>query len=690
MFHFGKPIWWTEQQASDEYMQMQGSLRADLSSGPVMLRIAADSDYTVYLNGSVAAFGQFQSYPDRRVYDDIDVTRFLRDGENDLQILVWHYGIQSSTTIKGVPFLIFEFTQDGKSLCASDETTQVRLAPGYVSHLNRLITQQLGLAYAYDFGAKGGEYVPAQVVEVPSCQWLPRPVKKLLLKERMLPTLVQQGSFRMDNYPGNPWTSPETDMQHAALSFRCLKDISGQTSRTLNAPKTLAVRDGSVYFIVDLGEETVGFLDFDLEVPADCDMEVGYGEHLHDGRCRTAVRNFTASFRLKKGRNRFFNTFRRFGCRYLQFFVFCPNVTVHYAGLRPTPYPVTFKNYQSSNLLRDTIYKIAQNTLLHCMHEHYEDCPWREQALYAMDSRNQMLCGYYAFGETRFPRASLELISYGQRSDGLLSLCYPAGKDKPIPSFSLIWFIAMNEYIQYSGDTTLARERLGVLESVLDAFRKNATDEGLLKSFIGYKNQYWNFYEWTESMDGKYDTTLSVPEAPLNAFYSLALQNMAEICKTLGEPYQAYLDKAARINRLLTEHFFDPERGLYISFPDRAQDRYSVLTNALCLLCGAADEVDTTRILEVLACNGQGFADCIPDSLSMQCFRFDALLRTDKARFAPMILSELDNTCLHMLRNGATTFWETIDGEAAFADAGSLCHGWSALVIYYYETLCKE
>ena len=116
---------------------------------------------------------------------------------------------------------------------------------------------------------------------------------------------------------------------------------------------------------------------------------------------------------------------------------------------------------------------------------------------------------------------------------------------------------------------------------------------------------------------------------------------------------------------------------------------FSVLTNALCLLCGAADGLDTTKIEAILSCNGEGAADCIPDTLSMQTFRFDALLRCDREKHAPVILAELDRTCLTMLRAGATTFWETIQGEADFDNAGSLCHGWSALPIYYYETLCK-
>jgi len=40
-----------------------------------------------------------------------------------------------------------------------------------------------------------------------------------------------------------------------------------------------------------------------------------------------------------------------------------------------------------------------------------------------------------------------------------------------------------------------------------------------------------------------------------------------------------------------------------------------------------------------------------------------------------------------MLDRGATAFWETIKGADDFGGAGSLCHGWSALPIYYYEIL---
>lgn len=37
-----------------------------------------------------------------------------------------------------------------------------------------------------------------------------------------------------------------------------------------------------------------------------------------------------------------------------------------------------------------------------------------------------------------------------------------------------------------------------------------------------------------------------------------------------------------------------------------------------------------------------------------------------------------------MLYRNATTFWETIVGAWDFDNAGSLCHGWSAVPLYLY------
>ena len=42
-----------------------------------------------------------------------------------------------------------------------------------------------------------------------------------------------------------------------------------------------------------------------------------------------------------------------------------------------------------------------------------------------------------------------------------------------------------------------------------------------------------------------------------------------------------------------------------------------------------------------------------------------------------------------MVDSNTGTVWETIEGASAFNNAGSLCHGWSAIPIYYFDILGK-
>lgn len=696
---FQKASWiWRKGQAGiDEFCDFTTTFQASEDKN-YTLSIAADSNYTVWLNGTLATFGQYADYPTDKVFDKVDITNFVKAGENRLVVTVWYYGINSSTYRVGEAGLIYEVTSEDGVVAYTDEHIISRLSQDYVSGKGDLISPQLGPTYhynirAYDGFREGSEvgFAPSRVVEGISTDFRIRPNQKLWLAERMPMQFFGTGAFTYNH----PTPHPHVNMQYANLSYRYFGELCKCGNIKATQPTKLALGDrdmdqnqDGIYFIIDLGEETAGFLDIDLEVPHDCKLDVGYGEHLNDGRCRTSVRGFFCDIELKAGRNQYLHTFRRFGCRYLQFFVHAREVVVHYAGIRPTTYPFNVKDYRCGNLLRETIYKVCQNTLIHCHHEHYEDCPWREQALYTMDSRNQMLCGYYAFGEHEAPRAALELMTNGLRDDGILMLCYPAGSDAPIPAFSCMYFVQMEEYIRYTGDTSLAAEHYDLLCTLMQTFLSRMQPEGVIENFYGGNGQYWNFYEWSPTLSGRFGETERRLEAPLNAFVSLALQSLAKIAIAIGKQDDAerYLATAKALNTAIAKVFYNEETKLFETFDAIHRGTYATLTQALCTLCGAADGLDKTAILPILATNGKA-GGAIPNTLSMNAFRFDALLAIDKEKYAPIILDELDKDYLYMLRNGATTFWETIIGASDFGDAGSLCHGWSALPIYYYEIL---
>ena len=569
-------IWENDRPSPDEYAEFLCDFYADKSKKQY-LSISVDSNYSVFINGVLADFGQYHDYPHYKVGDIVDVSPFVYSGKNEMKVVVWYYGVGNMTYTVGRAGAIFEIKEDGATVAFSSKRTPSRPAVGYVPHKCKKITDQLGLSYEFDAGDVGNEYTDSvELFGMPEKIAL-RPIKKTVLRPRSDFKKAFGGTYRFVDPTGE--LSP--DMQKAALTF-----IRADRSEGWNTPFEITSDNGDdVYFIVDIGSEECGFLDFDIEVPEKCDVFVAYGEHLEDGRVRTHKRNFTCVYHAAAGRNAFFNTFRRFGCRYLEFFVTSKKVKVSYAGIRPVEYPLTFKNPDTGNLLRDTIYKVSEKTLSLCMHEHYEDCPWREQALYTMDSRNQMLFGYYAFGEYAFPRASLHLMSKGQRQkDGLLSICFPTDNPLTIPSFSLMYFVEMREYIDYSGDKTLAEECYGMLETLMKAFTSRIGESGLCLNFFNDDGDYWGFFEWSETLDGVFGERRARYECPLNALLSIALQNLAKISSYLGRRADAekYLDISKKLNAAIAKEFYSETDKLFASFSDGDRKKYSVFGKTRC------------------------------------------------------------------------------------------------------------
>ena len=628
-----KWIWTDGAPSADEYAEFYSPFRYE--GGKVMLSISADSNYAVYINGVLAAFGQYADFPYDKIYDTVDISSFCRKGKNDLAVVVWYYGIDTTSVYyPGNAAVIFNLSCGGKSLCVSSEHTLSRKSLAYAHHRQKIITGQLGLSFFCDAAkedcwkiGKLNGFTESVLVD----QNLPlrsRPCEKLVLEEPIWGVLCKKVS--------------ENDL------------------------------------IFDLGVNTVGFLHIDAESDTEQTLLISYGEHLADGVVRRKVggRDFSVEVGVKDGQTIYTNPFRRLGCKFIEVKSEQPLKKLC-VSVVPTMYPVREMSKPSLTKAQNDIYDVCVRTLRLCMHEHYEDCPWREQALYAMDSRNQMLCGYYAFEETRFPRANLGLISKDDRNDGLLSICYPIKKDLVIPSFSLHYFTACAEYLRYSGDEAFLREIYPKLESVISVFLSKMKSQGEL--ILPFENA-WNFYEWRKGLDGDKRIDLSEPDLILNALLSIALQKMAEISDHLCVKH-SYRVIAEKLNTSIKKTFYDTENAL---FRDRnGKISYSVLGNSLVVLCGACTGEMAKAICEKMT----GDHALTPVSLSMKCFFYDALLKVDFRRYRTFILDDIEKCYRPMVEYGVGTVWETELGESDFNRAGSLCHGWSALPIYYYHIL---
>lgn len=627
IFENAKWIWVNNQPKKNVYGEFFSSFH--ISKKQTIFRVSCDGDYTLFINGKYVASNQYGDFEYYKIYDEIDITEYLIDGENEFYLLVWHFGEDTQRYKNAQAGVIFEIEQNSKILLVSDESVLCRQDEAYLNEYCKKITPQLGASFLYNANKENcGELVPATVVEKKST-FYKRPTEKLQLRPR--------------------------------------KEIT-------------VLKDEGNYYLVDLGEETVGLPVLEFVSKFEQKILIAWGEDLQGGHVRRLIdgRDFSFEYIAKKGENSYTNYMLRLGCRYLELYAEQP-IELTYLGLLPQVYPVHEKSFKTEKTLDQKIYDVCVRTLKLSMMEHYVDTPWREQCLYAFDSRNQMLCGYYAFenGNAEYARANLLLMSKDRRDDGLLSISYPCGIDLTIPSFSLYYFMAVKEYIEHTGDISLGEEVYEKLISIVEVFLKNRQDD-LICTFEGIN--HWNFYDWSEHLEGKlYEYDTAHPDLMINCLFVLTLECLRVIAAKTGKVY-GYDKIINDIKKSVKKAFFDEEKKAY-SLTVQGKE-FTVLGNALALLAGIAD--NTNELCEMIV-KGE-FSDC---SLSMKCFKYDSLLSVNKSKWQGPVLDEIRKDYQKMLEAGATSVWETIDGASAFDNAGSLCHGWSAIPVYYFHTILK-
>ena len=614
-----KRIWLAGTVQKNSYGEFIGLFDTDGESG-VFLQIACDSCYAAWLNGVLVAFSACGDYPWYKLYDSVDLTASCRQ-HNELRIQVWYFGENSQTYLVGHPGTAFEVVQEQQVLLYSSKSIQSRKIANYRNGDTKIITQQLGFSFCYD-NSIFAEHVYKESDEYPL--W-----NKLILRKTGALALCARADAEVKETP-----------------------------------------DG---YLVDLGKETVGFLELDIESPEKQHLQICYGEHLTNGQVPRIIgtRDFSVEFIAAEGENRYINPFRRLAGRYLH--VICRKpIIINYLGLRPVELPLIEKKTLFADALDQRIYDVSVNTLKQCMHEHYEDSPWREQAMYAMDSRNQMLCGYQVFEGTVYQREMILLMAQGQRPDGLLSLCFPGGMDYPIPFFSLVYLKILEEYVTCTSDESILKIVEPKVCHLMEAFENRVERNGLIANF---PYPYWNFYEWAEQSSNETDITRK-PTDPYDRHYDLILNAMyvhsAEIFSHL---YQRPI-RTDETRSAIYRTFYVPEKGLY-----RLSTReccFSVLGNSMALLIGLGDEALAQRLLTDMK--------LIPITLSMSTFYYDALLRFG-SKYHSEIVCNIRKKYQRMLDAGADTFWETEKGWQDFEGAGSLCHGWSAIPAYYLKKL---
>jgi alpha-L-rhamnosidase len=691
----------------NQHVEFRHEFMLGEASADAQLYISVDSEYAVWINGTFADAGQYDDYPDHKAYDCLSVGHMLQPGNNALCILAYYQGENSFQYIKGNPGLIYRLETESLTVYSGSDT-YCRRSSAYMSGPVPMVTNQLGFTFEYNAAKHSSWLLADYTMEVDwkrydsehhpvdmSPKLYPRPISKLDMKNRCPAVIVSQGLYLRQEVLGA--TVAEL-MQHDYLSYKLPEIIVGQKE-----PSALPFSDGyainpelfrdegGVYLLLDLGREECGFLDLELDADDGVMVDIAYGEHLDDLRVRSFARgkNFAIRYHCGDGRQTFTHYLKRWAGRYLQLHIsgVKEKFVLYYAGLRPVEYPIEVKGeFNCPDRLHQQIEKVGIRTLHLCMHEHYEDTPWREQALYAMDARNQALCGYYCFGEYDFPAASFRLFSEGLKEDGFLTLTAPSVIPIVIPSFSFLWIVELEEHLLYSGNIEQAQSMLNTVHRMLDQHIAHMQNHLLMTPT---DPAYWNFYDWAPGMHNWKEPVVNSEgnlrcDAPLNLFFVMALEAAGRMAGFCGSREQSryYLEMVQSVKEALHERFWNAKELAYRTYQGEAgEEHYAELTQALALCAQVCPAWLADGLRERLAAADNGF---VPVTLSYSFFKFKALLDAPD-KYGPVVFDSIAEDWGNMLYQGATSFWETKRGAADFGLAGSLCHGWSAIPIYFYH-----
>ncbi|MBQ7175813.1 MAG: family 78 glycoside hydrolase catalytic domain [Victivallales bacterium] len=662
------------------------------------LEIAGDKDVAVFVNGAHLPFSQLADVPGEKSVTTWNVQ--LKQGENVINVELFNlnaqFAVYDNDCVHGFAAVIYA---GDKLLCATDSTWRFRRNEAYLPvHDN--VSPQVGKCFCYDarrtfiwqgVDAKGDNAIVMDYHP----RYFAREVPPLVPRDLPSVRLVQFGYVKRTLQEGSFAEICQADFLRPQFQQNNFFDMSGieidylapGRYRTMLPQDSLTIlprpenTDG-VYVTIDLGWETVGFLKLAIAASAGTIVDIAYGEHLDDGRVRCYVgkRSFADRYVCcGDGMEQFCHRFRRIGARYLELHItnYTGTVTLGYTQIQEQNLPLDKEaDFECEDRFMLLSRAIGIHTLKCCMHEHYEDCPWREQALYAYDSRNQALFGYYTWGNYKFARACLTLLGKEPMENGQLAITSPRHPELAIEVFTLVWIIELYEYYLYSGDFSLVAENKQGISRIVDAVLARYDEAtGLYSQFNDEK--IWRFFEWIPGMTGhsigaQGNLWQSEKERFNACFNGYFLEVLSCVNKMFDNMYAKEADALAGAIR----RYFHMENGYF-----RTGDDTELLhqhTQALMLDIGVVSP-DEASPQFFKAYNDK---DLLSVTFSAMPYFLRAWMNVSPESRLAMDKCIRENYDAMVLK-GATTFWETDDGGDAFDYAGSLCHAWSSLPVYY-------
>ena len=580
-------------------------------------KIAADTKYWLWVNGELAIFeGGLKRGPNSKdtYYDVVDLAPWLKKGNNDVRLLLWHFGKPGFSHVNsGKAGVIFDAADIG---LASDKSWKSQRLKAYQTCGKPLANYRL----------------PESNIRYDSRL---EPIHNPSPREGNLKNSVEMGIWgdapwgQLVDRPIPQWK----DYGVKSVAFEKAEDGKGNMVLSARLPYNMQMTP-----VIDLTDGNEGTT---IRIETD---------HVRGGS-QDCIR---AEYLTKKGRQQYESLGWMNGDVLHIIYPKTANITIHRISYRETGYDCDFEgSFTSSDSIVNRFWQKAMRTLYVNMRDNYFDCPDRERAQWWGDVTILMGQSFYQLSPCAnmlMRKAIRELVDW-QRPDNVLFSPIPAqnwNRELPAQMLTAISTYGFCYYYMHTGDKETMVYAYPAMKKYLALWTLDS--DGLTL----YRKGDWEWGDWGNNIDMR---------LLMAAWHYMALQSAINVAELTG-----YADDVADYRQQLEsihKAFNSCWNGYayrHPSYQGSTDDR----VQALAIVSGLADSAKYEPIISVI--KTQEFA-----SPYMEKYVYEALMRTGhgdyalerfKKRFGPMIADTLHTTLYEGWKEGGY-------------GGGSTNHAWS-------------
>ena len=497
----------------------------DIQSENALVYISADDYYKLYINGQFVAQGPAPSYHFNYNYNVIDVSKYLRKGENLIAVHTLYQGLinrvwQSGDNRHG---LILDLVIDGETVVASNESFRTSPHTAY---------SEMGTC---GYQTQFLERYNSNAAEVDFALW---------------------------DFEDSAWKNARVN---GNADHRLTLQKSGMLEfETILPVKTTVMGDRVLY---DFGSNYVGYLCVRAKGEKGDVVTVRCAQELNDdGSLRYDLRancTYEEEWVLSDGES-ILDWFDYKAFRYAELDM-PADVEIRDVCFRVRHYPFELKanlkaEYSSDEAL-SAIWNLCVHTQKYGVQEVIQDCMEREKGFYLGDGCYTALTNMILTGDDSMVRKLIDDAFSTTFITDTLVTCMCCSFMQEIAEYPLILVFLIWWHYNYTGNKEYLTQNFAKVARLLDAYSRNYEKDYLLRNL-----DKWCVVEWPKNFQHDYDVDIREGQIckeahiSINAYYIAAIRTANAIAATLN--LLPYRDESPLMAAFYTA-FYDEENHLF-------------------------------------------------------------------------------------------------------------------------------